>query len=159
MEPDGSLPHSVWTIRNVICFYGEELLAPCPIPKLKGLPLSAVPDCLLKIFTATFHIGGHFTIRNLRTRCALLTGTNLSRQILTVWCNLSVLDTMLCLPVIVLFVLCFFVLISTDQMLQSSAWHLCFVFRVPGIKSSVQKPAVVIGPSSVPRDILGYFLK
>jgi hypothetical protein len=41
---------------NKIIFYGEELLAPRPIPKLEDHPLSAVHDCLFNIFAATFHI-------------------------------------------------------------------------------------------------------
>jgi hypothetical protein len=32
--------------RNKIIFYGEELLAPRPTPKLEDHPLSAVCDCL-----------------------------------------------------------------------------------------------------------------
>ena len=44
----------------VIHFYGEELLAPCPTPKLEDHPLSAVCDCLLKIFAATLHIWSPF---------------------------------------------------------------------------------------------------
>jgi hypothetical protein len=39
--------------RNMVIFYGEELLAPRPTPKLEDHPLSAVRDC---IFAATFHI-------------------------------------------------------------------------------------------------------
>jgi hypothetical protein len=34
-------------------FYGEELLAPRPIPKLEDHPLSAVRDCLFNIFAAS----------------------------------------------------------------------------------------------------------
>jgi hypothetical protein len=36
-------------------FYGEELLAPRPNPKLEDHPLSAVRDCLFNIFAATLH--------------------------------------------------------------------------------------------------------
>jgi hypothetical protein len=43
----------------MLVFYGEELLAPRPTPKLEDHPLSAVRDCLFNIFTATLHIGGH----------------------------------------------------------------------------------------------------
>jgi hypothetical protein len=39
--------------RNMVIFYGEELLAPRPTPKLEDHPLSAVRDC---IFAATLHI-------------------------------------------------------------------------------------------------------
>jgi len=41
---------------NVISFYGEELLATCPTPKMEDHPLSAVRDCLFKVFAATLHI-------------------------------------------------------------------------------------------------------
>ena len=58
---------SVRTFRIVIRFYGEELLAPRPIPKLEDHPSSAVSDCLFGIFAATLHIGGRSSIRNLRT--------------------------------------------------------------------------------------------
>ena len=47
---------SVWTFRNRIRFYGEELLAPPPTPKLENHPLTAVRDCLFIIFAATLHI-------------------------------------------------------------------------------------------------------
>jgi len=45
--------------------YGEELLAPHPIPKLEDHALSAVRDCLFNIFAATLHIGGRSSIRNI----------------------------------------------------------------------------------------------
>jgi hypothetical protein len=61
MEPEGLLPHSqepagprlCIVFRNMVIFYGEELLAPHPTPKLEDHPLSAVRDC---IFAATLHI-------------------------------------------------------------------------------------------------------
>jgi hypothetical protein len=43
-------------IRNLVIFYGEELLAPRPTPKLEDHPLSAVRDCLFNLFAATLHI-------------------------------------------------------------------------------------------------------
>jgi len=43
-------------------------------------PLSAVRERLFNIFTATLHIGGRFSIRNLRTRLAVVTRTDLSRR-------------------------------------------------------------------------------
>jgi hypothetical protein len=64
-------------------FYGEELLAPRPTPKLEGHPLSAVRDCLFNIFAANLHTGGRSSIRNLKTRHALMTGTKLSRHLVT----------------------------------------------------------------------------
>ena len=66
-------------IRNMICFYGEELLAPRPTPKLERHPLSAVRDCLFNIFSTTLHIGSSSSIRNLRTHHAVVTGTHLPR--------------------------------------------------------------------------------
>jgi len=62
--------------RNKIRFYGEELLAPRPTPKLEDHPLSAVRYCLFNKFSATLHIGGRSSIRNLRTRHAVVTGTD-----------------------------------------------------------------------------------
>ena len=59
-------------------FYREGLLAPRPTLKLEDHPLSAVHDCLFNIFAATLHIGGRSSIRNLRTRHAMLPGTGLA---------------------------------------------------------------------------------
>jgi hypothetical protein len=74
MEPEVSLPFSQQpskgpylsqihlgprpfvTFRNTLIFYGEELLAPLPTPKLDDRPLSAVSYCLFNIFRATLHI-------------------------------------------------------------------------------------------------------
>jgi len=55
-----------------------ELLAPRPTPNLEDNPLSAVRNYLFNIFAATLHIGGRSSIRNLRTRHAVVTGTHLS---------------------------------------------------------------------------------
>jgi hypothetical protein len=91
MEPEGSLPHSqepatcpytqrispgprlCIVFRNMVISFGEELLAPRPTPKLEDHPLSAVRDC---IFAATLHIGCRSSIRNPRTRHAVVTGTD-----------------------------------------------------------------------------------
>jgi hypothetical protein len=54
--------------RNKANFYGEELSAPRPAPKLEDHPLSAI--------AATLHIGARFSIRNLTTRHAVVTGTH-----------------------------------------------------------------------------------
>ena len=61
--------------RNKVTFYGEQLLAPHPNPKLEDHTLSAVRHCLFNISAATLHIGGLSSIRNLRTRHAVVTGT------------------------------------------------------------------------------------
>ena len=66
-------------ISNKIRFNREELLAPLPIPKMENHPLSAVRDCLFNTFAAALHIGGSSSIRNLRTRHAVVTGTHLSQ--------------------------------------------------------------------------------
>jgi len=70
---------SVWTFRNMIRFYGEELSAHRPTPKLEDHLVSAVRDCLFNIFAATFYIWGRSSIRNLRPRPAMVTGTHLLR--------------------------------------------------------------------------------
>ena len=69
---------TLWLFRNMVRFYGEELLAPRPTLNLAYYPLSALRDCLFNIFAATLHIGGRSSIRNLRTRHAVVTGTRLS---------------------------------------------------------------------------------
>jgi len=53
------------------------LLAPRPTPKLEDHPSSAVRGCLFNLFTATLHIGGRSSIRNPRTRHAVVTGTHI----------------------------------------------------------------------------------
>jgi hypothetical protein len=58
-----------------------KFLATRPTPKLEDYPLSAVRDCLFNMFVATLHIGGHSSIRNPRTRHAVVTGTHLSRTV------------------------------------------------------------------------------
>ena len=67
----------VLTFRNKVSFYGEGLSTPCPTRKREDRSLSAVRDCLINIFAATLHIGGRSSIRNLRTRHAMVTGTHL----------------------------------------------------------------------------------
>ena len=42
--------------RNIVSFYGEELLTPRPTGKLEDHPLLAALDCLFTILTATLHI-------------------------------------------------------------------------------------------------------
>ena len=59
-----------------IGFNREGLLAPSPTPKLEVHPSSAVRDCLFNLFASTLLIGGRSSIRNLRTRHAVVTGTH-----------------------------------------------------------------------------------
>jgi hypothetical protein len=63
------------TFHNMIRFYGEEFLARRPTPKLEDHPVSAVRDCLFTIFAATIHMGDRSSIRKLRKRHAVATGT------------------------------------------------------------------------------------
>ena len=65
----------IWVFLNKV-FYREGLLAPRPTPKLEDHPSSAVRDCLFNLFAATLLIGGRSSIRNLRTRHAVVTGTH-----------------------------------------------------------------------------------
>jgi len=58
------------------------LLAPRPTPKLEDHPLSAVHDCLFNLFAATLHKGGRSSIRNLRTRHAVVTETHYTAKTL-----------------------------------------------------------------------------
>jgi hypothetical protein len=60
--------------RNKTRFYGEELLAPRLSSRLEDHPLSAVRNCLFKIFAATLHIGGRSSIRNPKTSHAAVPG-------------------------------------------------------------------------------------
>ena len=64
-----------WVFLNIFSYW-EELLAPLPTPKLEGHPLSAVRDCLFNLFAATLHIGCRSSIRKLRKRHAVVTGTH-----------------------------------------------------------------------------------
>jgi len=69
-------------VLNMVRFYGDELLAPRPNPKLEDHPFSAVRDCLFNIFAATLHIGGRSSIRNLRKRHAVVTGSALVNAVM-----------------------------------------------------------------------------
>jgi len=73
-------------VRGFLCehfvtrfFFTEELLGPPTNPKLKDHPLSALRSYLFNMFASTLHIEGRSSIRNLRTRHAVVTGTHLSR--------------------------------------------------------------------------------
>ena len=71
-----SILHCIKLINPHVRFYGEELLALCPTPKLEDHPSSAVRDCLFNLFAATLLIGGLSSICNLRMRHAMVTGTH-----------------------------------------------------------------------------------
>ena len=75
--------------RNKAIFYGEELSAPRPIPKLEDHPLSTVRDCLFNVLAATLHIGDRSSIHNLWMRHAVVIGSHLSR-IISILCSVLV---------------------------------------------------------------------
>ena len=66
--------------RNRVRFYGEKLLAPHPKPKLEDHPLSAFREWLFNTFAATLHIGGRFSIHNLRTHHVMVTDPLITGQ-------------------------------------------------------------------------------
>jgi len=72
-------PKHMYLFRNKASVYSEDLLAPRPSLKLENNPPSDVHDFLFSMFTATLQIGDRTSIRNLRTRSAVVTGTSLSR--------------------------------------------------------------------------------
>jgi cytochrome b561 len=74
----GPVLRHVFMFRNKASFYSVQLSAPCSTPKLEDYPLSAVHNCLFNTFAATLHIGGRSSIRNLKTRHTVVTGTLLS---------------------------------------------------------------------------------
>jgi len=63
--------------RTKASFYDEELSTPRRTHKLEDHPLSAVLSYLFNIFGATLHVEGRSSIRNLRKRHAVVTGTHL----------------------------------------------------------------------------------
>jgi len=64
---------------DMVSSCGEELLPPHPTPKTRDQPLSAVRNCLFKIFAPTLNIGARLAVHILRTRHAVVTRTHLSR--------------------------------------------------------------------------------
>jgi hypothetical protein len=75
IRPD---PKYVRMFLDYASFSCEELLAPCPSPKLEDHPLLTVGDWLFKIFAAILHIRSRSFFRNPRTRRAVVTGPHLS---------------------------------------------------------------------------------
>jgi hypothetical protein len=68
-------PGSLWMVCNMARFR-VRIFNTSPL-KLEKHPLSSVRDCLFNVFSATLHIGCRSSIRNLRTRHAVVTGTHL----------------------------------------------------------------------------------
>jgi hypothetical protein len=89
MEPEGSLSQSQ---GPTTCPYPEHSLSvsqhdtflrwgivnTSPHPQAGGPPIVGCPDCLFNIFAATLHILGRSSIRYLRRRRSLVTGTHLT---------------------------------------------------------------------------------
>ena len=71
-------PRRMCPFRKKASFYGEDLSAPRPSPKLEDNSLSAVRDCLFNTSADGPHIGGRSSNRNLQTSHAVVTGTYLS---------------------------------------------------------------------------------
>jgi hypothetical protein len=51
-----AFPRLCIVVRNMVIFYGEKLLAPCPTPNPEDHPLSTLRDCLFSVFAATLHL-------------------------------------------------------------------------------------------------------
>jgi len=66
----------MYPFLNKAGFYDEELLPPSPKPQLGDHPPSAVRECFLDVFASALHIGYCSSLRNLKTRHAVVTGTN-----------------------------------------------------------------------------------
>jgi hypothetical protein len=50
------IPKSYVTFHNKLAFYGEELLALHPVPKLEDYTFSVVRNCLVGKFAPTLHV-------------------------------------------------------------------------------------------------------
>ena len=70
-------PRQMYPFRNKASFL-RRVVRTSSTPKLEDHPLSAAHNCLFNIFTATLHTGGLSSIRSLRTRHAVMTGTHLA---------------------------------------------------------------------------------
>ena len=89
MESEVSLPrsqgpatypypeHSLIVLQHDT-FLRRGVVSTSPKPQAGGPPIVGCPDCLVNTLAATLHIGGRSSIRNLRTRHYLVTGTHLS---------------------------------------------------------------------------------
>jgi hypothetical protein len=66
-------PRLIDPFRSEFVFYGEGLLDPRPTPKLEDHPLLFVRGCLFNIFAANLQLETVPTIRNPRTRHAVVT--------------------------------------------------------------------------------------
>ena len=72
-------PSHIFMFRNKASLNGEKLSVPQPTPKLEDHLLSDIRDSLFNTIEATLHTRGRSSIRNLRTRHAVVTWTHLSR--------------------------------------------------------------------------------
>ena len=112
---------SLYIFCNMVHFYGEEMSAPRPSPKLEDHPLSAVHDCLFHIFAATLHMGGRSFICHLRTCHAVVTGTHLIWTVLCIWLSLCYYSNS---PLV--FILNGCKTAHSDHGMSSGFWHCLF---------------------------------
>ena len=68
--------HLTYEYFLTFCFSRRGGVSASPKPQAGGHLLSAVRDCLFNLFAATIYIGGSSSIRNLRKRHAVVTGTH-----------------------------------------------------------------------------------
>ena len=107
--------------RNKPSFYGEQLLAPLPTPKLEDHNLSAVRDCLFNLFAATLLIRGCSSISNLRMCHAVVTGSHLLRDC-RILCHINL---QMCNNVIILCKSASYILFSCGKLFPNfSLYHI-----------------------------------
>ena len=80
-------PKVYYRIHKCLCkrfviwyFLRRGVISTSPKPNLEDHSLSAVRECLFNIFAAILHTGGRSSVRSLRTRHAMVTGTHISRR-------------------------------------------------------------------------------
>jgi hypothetical protein len=73
-------PRLCIVFRNIVFFYGEELLAPRPTPKLEDHPCRLSATAYLQLPSI---FGGRSSIRNPRTRHAVVTGIHWTWRFIT----------------------------------------------------------------------------
>ena len=115
------------------------MLAPRRTPKLEYQTSSAVRGCLFNLFTATLHIGGRSSIRNPRTRHAVVTGTNIRGCL-----YYKLLLSLLSLSLISLFLLSLLLLLPPIRIyfpLHHLACH--FVLQILGAFAKLRKVTTI----------------
>ena len=72
------VPRHLFMFCKKESFYCDEFSAPRPTPSFRTTPSRLSANDYSNIFAVTLHLGGHPSIRNVRTRHAVVTGTHLS---------------------------------------------------------------------------------